>query len=506
MTLNFPHNYGDESNFAPTTSHQNLEKLNTTLKIGSTLKLQDVVSKEALECFNFIKSNQNGYSYACKKYCAVLASFMAGTSLPFGAAGLTYIFRNEISGFATPLLTEHYSSLLLFGSVVAGVEATAQKCNVSLLKPLLNGVATGYALLVHTLVKGVIRYHDEDSAIKEKTNKVLHQENIKYLQAIYDGIADDLYKNFTSVVNNPKDLLDFKTETNKLLNANSQFINAFKEVKINGAKINDVDIQKILGKFKTTLELIRDEKIALRSDPKEEDIAYNMNLLLNFPIKTEYCIPAKVQKHIAAAKIYKLGVAHTAKHYLATAVSGALSFTAIPVVAFGSTLMCSEFAVPVLFNASNTSLSDSSVCTSTKGYMDSLNGSLRKSWTEYYFDVSILGIGLASLGISALIAKNVSKGYQKERVDSEHAVSELNKMARVELLNVYNTLAGHFRKEFNEARNDTSKLGNLKGEAEIISSKLNDIFQEIKNSGIEDLPPENVTAELATVLAEIITT
>lgn len=528
MPLDFPHNYTG-NNIVSSISHQNLDKILTAINTGQKLSPQDVVTKEALDCLKFIKANRNGCGHGCKKYTAVAAYWTAFTALPFAALAATgkYAYDNfpapPTSVEALKLYPyEHpYVSTIYAGGVSLGVlEAAAQKLGFSLIKPMTHGVATGYALLVNTLTKGVIRSYDADTAKKEEINKGLHKDIITNLQNTYNGIADDLHMRFSEVRNYPKQLQDFKNETNKLLTANSQFVQG-----LNKLKLNTAEIQQILSKFKSTIEVVLNEKIALRSGSSEQDMAYNANLLTHFPITAEHCIPAKAQQHIAAAKAHELGLAHAAKHCAATTVSGALAFVAVPVIAFASTFMCKEIPMPnnaylcpttlitsqvgdaiVTTCAPITTLSSTGFCANNGGALDSLNSSLKNSWDNSTIDASTIGVAVAGLAISSLIAARVSKGYQKESTDAKHTVRELNKLGLAEIVNVYNNLGSYYIKQLNNVKSDPIKLKALKDETEILVAKLEDIFHEIKNCGIDGLAPETLTNELQFALSEILIT
>lgn len=346
MSLNFPHQYSGNDQVSRATSQDNLDKLQTSVKIGQTLTRQDVVTKEALEHFDFIKANRNGCGHRCKKYTAVAASFTAGTILPFGALTLLGKYIYDSSCLSTegvsciPGAIAQHPYILASGAGIVALEVAAGRIGFSVLKPMAHGVATGYALLVNTLTKGVIRSYDNDSTKKETTNKEKHKEMVDNLKNTYSGIADALFERFNEVRNTPSQLLELQNDAGELLGANPQFVKALQRL-----EINSVDVETILGKFKATLEKIRNEKIALRTGSDEQDIAYNANLLTHFPTTAEHCIPAKVQQRIAAAKAYELGILHTAKSSIATVVAGTLSSVAVPAAAFASTFMCSNSPV-----------------------------------------------------------------------------------------------------------------------------------------------------------------
>lgn len=515
MSLNFPHQYSGNDQVSRATSHDNLDKLVTAVKVGQKLSREDVVTQEAIACFNFIKANSNGCGHRCKKYTAVLGSWTIGAAAPFGALALLsgYMYNrseclhglvnrenlahvsNACLAETKSLLTDHSYISTSLASMIA-LELAVQKIgHFSLISPITNGLATGYALLVNTLIKGVARSYDNDSAKREELNKEKYKEGIENSRKTWDGMADILYARFNEVRNTPSELLSFQNETNELLAAYSQFITG-----LTNWKINSADIDSILNKFKSTLEKIRDEKIALRSGSNEQDIAYNANLLTHFPITAEHCIPAKAQQHIAAAKAHELGLWHTAKQCVATTVAGALSFAAVPAATFASTFMCSKSPVSFIPD-----LSTSGFCASAQGPLASMQGSLKSSWDAKTFvvDQNTVGVAAAGVVLGALVTNGVSNSYAKEREDHDRTVNELHKMAKTETVNTYDNIARHFRQQLSHVKNDTAKLNHLKDEVEILVSKLEDISKEIANSGIRDLSAEAATNELQNVLADI---
>lgn len=507
MSLYFPHQYPDmNSNHDQSISRQNLDKLYATLSTGQKLTSKDVVTETALQSFEFIKGNRNGCAHRCKKYTAALTTFTASYVLPIGGAiGLAYNYLNKesIKGFAT---TPYASTIAAGTGALLVVDRAAKAASgVSLIRPMLNSIGTGYALLVNTLVNNVMSTYDKDSDKKEEVNAGIHKAAVANLKSTYDGEADALKALFEKAKNNPKQLLELKNYSNTFLNEFKQFSTCFKEFDkdLKEQKLNNAEIGSILNKFKSTLEYIRGEKIVLRSGSSEEDMAFNIDLLINFPITQANCLPASAQQHIAAAKAHELGLLHIAKHCIATTVSGVISLAAVPATAFAGSLACTSISLPLV--GPITAVSTSTFCSYAKNPLDSLYTSLNDFWSKHALDKTTVGIGIAGFAVSALIARKVYQSYQKERMDSNHVVEILNKKAITEILSVYENLAGHFRQQLTKVKHDPKKLDCLKYDVEIICSKLEDIIKGLNDSGIKDFESEAATTELQAALLEIIT-
>lgn len=518
MQLNFPQH---PENFAIALSIQNLDTRFAQLESDPTkgtagnLTRDALIPQEVQKCFDSIRSNHNGCSHRFKKYSAASLTFTAGTLLPFGAAiGTAYAIKDYAKEITMESLKNlatdpkgHPCTLAIAGGTVAliSADAVAQKCGFSLIKPMLNGVATGYALLVNTLTKRVIDCFDKDTERKEAENKEIHKTAVKLLTKQYDADAYALRILYAKSKNDPEQLFKLRAQANKFLREFHQFTNGFKQFDrdLGIHKLNNAEIGLILKEFKSTLEYICGEKLAVRNGTSQEDIAFNADLLVKCPINTKNCIPVSAQVRIAAAKVKKLGMMHTMKKHVASVGAAVTTTLSVPLVAFTSSFTCKEISLP--FVEPITAISKSTFCSYVSDPLNSIPGSITNLVSNYALDATTVGLGIVGLTAGVLVGKKVKESYQQERNNSDKFIETSNTLAYKEIVGVYDQLGNYFREQLEYVKHDKEQLKLLKDNVEALASKLDTIHEGIASYGLPDCKPGAVTEKFQEALAMVIT-
>lgn len=499
--------------FAPVNAHldyiQTLNPQKSYIPCGNEKVDAEVVSEHALKCFDDIQAKHSELKYlTLKRYTVVNGTYIAHFAIPISLAG-SYVYFNGVNqtvrqvgtlihGIGSALvkpLSETIGSLASNNPFWSSVGAFATTANEALgivgnrpisrtLKWMAAGVAVAgfyYWLKVAENNKNMVY---QDCILTEKDLRDAIKKNreglLDHLIKTYARDADDLMESHHQIKHDPIQLYQLKQFIQTLEDKLPLIYAEFEKIGLSTSESS-----RILSRLSDSFKFILNTKLAPKSGTTPEIQEYNARLLLALPLSQNTCITAKALKHIDLAKNNELGVLHTATQCAASALYGAASAALVPLVTAAAT-----FAHTPTYQA-----------TTAQVLSYANNGTIEGDWMLPA--AAITGTAAVALTAGAGVGHKIASRYRAERQTCDTELKKQRALAREDVLNLYNGIAGYFKKQHELAKNDCSSKQDLKEQAAIMQKKLPAVQAEILKSGLKDLTPAEATQELQFVLATI---
>lgn len=444
-------------------STQNLTQI---LNVKNTKKnsVDQFITNEVRLYLNEIQNAQLGWSHFIKKHAIGAAVHGAILAAPVsGALGGVYYFSDEIKKIEDP------ANAVIVGAGIAGAYVADIIVGKILgIRPVTLAVVTVYEIFregARRISKEVLASYNRKEEETHSLIKQLHEKNKQILSKVYEGVGQELVKQYELGYQDPKVLKEIQALVQKLDASLSMICKDFSQKGFTSSEIIE-----ILHPLKDVIELIDTNNITFRSTNSDEDKEFNAKLMAQFT-ESEFAnnaISQEIREHIEEASNNCLGIGHTITAYASTLAVGSMTLVALPALsALGAYIM-------------------------NKNILESANEVIKGTLNDQTKPIAAAmgGIALTTLAIAAKLSSDSYESYSDERAEHDAAVERNISIATKELKDIYEGIADYLLK----CRD--SKL------AEKIEKKLPILHCQIATTNLVKDPLE-ITKKLREALATI---